>query len=74
MTGTEYAKKLEELDRQPNDPDVPMDPARVWALVADLREHARRTSSTEDNRTDRTRCYTRPDTCSGRDRRSGLAT
>ena len=36
MTEVEYAKKLEEVDRQLNDPDVPMDPARVWELLADL--------------------------------------
>lgn len=40
MTETEYDEKLEELDRQLNDPDIPMDPARVWALLADLDEHA----------------------------------
>jgi len=36
MTEAEYANKLEELDRQLNDPDVPMDPVRVWELLADL--------------------------------------
>lgn len=41
MTETEYDEKLEELDRQLNDPDIPMDPVRVWALLADLGEHAR---------------------------------
>jgi len=40
MTEAEYVRKLEELDRQLNDPDIPMDPARVWALLADLSEHA----------------------------------
>ena len=40
MTEAEYAKKLEELDRQLNDPDIPMNPARVWALLADLRRDA----------------------------------
>jgi hypothetical protein len=38
MTEAEYAKKLEELDRQLNDPDIPMDPTQVWALLADLYE------------------------------------
>jgi len=42
MTEAEYAKTLEELDRQLNDPDVPMDPARVWELLADLGERASR--------------------------------
>jgi hypothetical protein len=36
MTQDEYAGKLEELDHLLNDPDVPMDPARVWSLLADL--------------------------------------
>jgi hypothetical protein len=36
MTEQEYARKLDELDRLINDPDVPMDPSRVWSLLADL--------------------------------------
>jgi hypothetical protein len=36
MTEDEYARKLEELDRLLNDPDVPMDPGRVWSLLAEL--------------------------------------
>jgi hypothetical protein len=36
MTETEYAKKLDELDRLPNDPDVPMEPEKVWSLLAEL--------------------------------------
>ena len=36
MTQDEYARKQAELERLLNDPDVPMDPARVWALLADL--------------------------------------
>jgi len=36
MTETEYARKLEELDRLLNDPDVPMEPARVWSLLAEI--------------------------------------
>jgi hypothetical protein len=36
MTDTEYAGKLDELDRLLNDPDVPMQPERIWALLADL--------------------------------------
>jgi hypothetical protein len=39
MTDHEYARKLEELDRLLNDPDVPMDPERVWSLLADLSRH-----------------------------------
>ena len=36
MTQDDYARKRAELDRLLNDPDVPMDPARVWSLLADL--------------------------------------
>jgi len=36
MTDNEYARKLDELDRLLNDPDVTMDPSRVWSLLADL--------------------------------------
>ena len=35
MTDADYARKLAELDRLLNDPDVPMQPARVWALLAE---------------------------------------
>jgi hypothetical protein len=38
MTQDDYARKLDELDRLLNDPDVTLDPARVWALLADLSE------------------------------------
>ncbi len=36
MTQDDYARKLDELDSLLNNPDVPMDPARVWSLLADL--------------------------------------
>lgn len=36
MTEEEYARKLAELDRLLNDPDVPMQPARIWSLLAEL--------------------------------------
>ena len=39
MTDHEYARRLDELDRLLNDPDVPMDPSRVWSLLADLSHH-----------------------------------
>ena len=32
----DYARKLDELDRLLNDPDVPMQPDRVWSLLAEL--------------------------------------
>jgi hypothetical protein len=36
MTDAEYARKLNELDRLLNDPDVPMEPAKVWSLLAEI--------------------------------------
>ena len=36
MTDSEYARKLDELDRLLNDPDVPMEPAKVWSLLAEI--------------------------------------
>jgi len=36
MTELDKAAKLDELDRILNDPDVPMEPARVWALLAEI--------------------------------------
>lgn len=36
MTDADYSRKLEELDRLLNDPDVQMQPARVWALLAEV--------------------------------------
>jgi hypothetical protein len=39
MTETEYACKLDELDRLINDPEVPMQPSRVWSLLAEISHH-----------------------------------
>jgi hypothetical protein len=36
MTDVEYANKLDELDRLLNDSDVPIEPVRVWSLLAEL--------------------------------------
>jgi hypothetical protein len=36
MTNVEYSRKLEELEQLLNDPDVPMQPDRIWALLADV--------------------------------------
>ena len=36
MTDAEYTRKLDELDRLLNDPDVPMEPAKVWSLLAEI--------------------------------------
>lgn len=36
MTEIEYAGKLDELERLLNDPDLPIQPDRIWALLADI--------------------------------------
>ena len=36
MTEADYDEKTDELDRLLNDPEVPMEPARVWSLLAEL--------------------------------------
>jgi hypothetical protein len=36
MTDQDYARALDELDRLLNDPDVDLEPARVWALLAEV--------------------------------------
>ena len=38
MTDTEYNRKLDELDRLLNDPTVPMQPARIWDMLAEVAE------------------------------------
>jgi len=36
MTDHEFQAKLAELDRLLNDPEVRMDPDRVWTLLAEI--------------------------------------
>jgi hypothetical protein len=36
LTEEDYAQMLDELDRLLNDPDVPMQPAAIWRLVAEV--------------------------------------
>jgi hypothetical protein len=36
MTDTDYARMIDEVDRLINDPDVPMEPGRVWSLLAEI--------------------------------------
>ncbi len=33
---TDYGRKLVELDRLINDPGIPIEPERVWSLLAEL--------------------------------------
>ena len=40
MSEAEIARKMAELDRLLNDPEVRMDPHRVWALLQELRAPA----------------------------------
>ena len=40
MTELDYETKLEELDRLLNDPEVPMQPGRIWSLLAEIEEYA----------------------------------
>jgi hypothetical protein len=39
MKASDYERKLEELDQLLNDPDVPMEPDRVWSLLAKISRH-----------------------------------
>jgi hypothetical protein len=48
MTDSEYSCKLDELDRLLNDPTVPMQPDRIWSLLADVSGHAASTLGGED--------------------------
>ena len=43
----DFESKLDELDHLLNDPDAPMEPSRVWSLLAELshRDLAGRESS-----------------------------
>jgi len=36
MTQAEYEWKLDEIDRLLNDPSAPVDPAKVWSLLAEV--------------------------------------
>ena len=36
MSESEYDARVDELDRILNDPEVPMEPARVWFLLAEI--------------------------------------
>jgi hypothetical protein len=36
MTERDFDSKLDELDRLLNDPDVSLEPGRVWSLLAEV--------------------------------------
>jgi hypothetical protein len=35
----EYQQKLNEVDRLLNDPDAPLDAAKVWVLLSEIAQH-----------------------------------
>ena len=39
MSDADYGRRMDEIDRLLNDPDVPMDAHRIWSLMADATEH-----------------------------------
>lgn len=39
MDSDEYSSKLDELDHLFNDPDAPIQPERLWSLLAELVRH-----------------------------------
>ena len=39
MNEQDYSAKLDELDELLNDPDGPMQPDRVWSLLAEVSQH-----------------------------------
>ncbi len=53
MTETEYTTKLDELDHLLNDPDVPMEPSRVWSLLAEIARRDLASSSRQSSATGR---------------------
>jgi hypothetical protein len=39
MTEHDYERKLDELDHLLNDLEVPLQPDRVWSLLAEISQH-----------------------------------
>lgn len=39
MDNNEYTRKLDELDHLFNDADAPLEPSRLWMLLAELVRH-----------------------------------
>jgi hypothetical protein len=42
MTSVDYVRKLDELDRLLNDPDVPIQPELIWCLLDEVMKLERR--------------------------------
>jgi hypothetical protein len=47
MSGSEITRKLAELDRLLNDPEIRVDSHRVWALVQELKAPTKGVSATK---------------------------
>jgi hypothetical protein len=62
MSDQDYERKLDELDRLLNDPDSPMDPAKVWTLLAEVSQHDQGLSRPQTLAT----CHATPAGCPGR--------
>ena len=56
MTSKDYASKQAELDRQLNDPEITLEPARIWALLEELANY----SSKELDNQSTTDCFVEP--------------
>jgi hypothetical protein len=39
MTQKDFERKLDELDKLLNDPEVQLEPNRVWTLLAEVSQH-----------------------------------
>jgi hypothetical protein len=39
MTQQDFEQKLDELDKLLNDPEVQLEPNRVWSLLAEVTQH-----------------------------------
>lgn len=50
MTKTEYTHKLDELDRLLNDPEVALEPAKVWTLLDEISGQDRKTHPASPDR------------------------
>ncbi len=46
MTERDFDSKLRELDRLLNDPEVRLEPARVWSLLAEVADFERLRANT----------------------------
>ncbi len=42
MTDADLTRKMDEIDRLLNDPDVPMEPDRIWSMLAELAAQSHR--------------------------------